>query len=52
MRGQLTNEIHVLLTVFTMKLVTLVSYNMKPTIILFVRPLINKLHFTFNTGNG
>ena len=46
--GQLTNDIHDLITVFTMKLVQ-VSYNMKPIIVSFERPLINKLHCAFNT---
>ena len=48
MGGQLTNDIHDLITVFTMKLVQ-VSYNMKPIIVSFERPLINKLHCAFNT---
>ena len=46
-REQPTNEIHTLITVFMTKLVQFVSYYVKPIIVSFIGPLINKLHFTY-----
>ena len=48
MREQPTNEIHALKTVFTIKLVQFVSYNVKHIIVSFEGPLINKVHFGLN----
>ena len=45
---QPTNEIHTLITVFMVKVVQLMSYNVKPITVSFEGPLINKVHFGVN----